>query len=97
MNRDDIMRVLIEERQNLEDRFDITSLALFGSVARNEARTDSDIDLLVEFKSPIGLLKFIELQQHLEKLLGCRVDIGTKRSLKSRIKDQVLQEAIHVA
>jgi predicted nucleotidyltransferase len=65
-------------------------------VARDEARPDSDVDLLVEFKEPVGLFQFIEFQQRLEALLGCKVDLGTKRSLKVQIRDQVLQEVIRV-
>ncbi len=97
MNRKDILLILRTERQNFVDRYNIAWLAIFGSVARDEARPESDVDLIVEFEHPVGLLQFIELQQHLERILGCKVDLGTKRSLKSRIKDQVLREAIRVA
>jgi len=97
MKRDDVLIKLKEQRQELTERYGIASLFLFGSVARDEARPDSDIDLLVEFKQPIGLFQFIELQQQLEALLGCKVDLGTKRSLKVQFNDQVFQEAIRVA
>ena len=97
MKRDDVLIKLKEQRQELTERYGVASLFLFGSVARDEARPDSDIDLLVEFKQPIGLFQFIELQQQLEALLGCKVDLGTKRSLKVQFKDQVFQEAIRVA
>jgi hypothetical protein len=97
MKRDDVLIKLKEQRQELTEQYGIASLFLFGSVARDEALPDSDIDLLVEFKQPIGLFQFIELQQQLEALLGCKVDLGTKRSLKVQFKDQVYQEAIRVA
>ncbi len=77
-------------------RFDKAFL-LFGSVARGETREDSDVDLLVEFSQPVGMFQFIEIQQWLESLLGCRVDLGTPRSLKSALKEKVLREAIRVA
>ena len=73
------------------------NVRLFGSLARREERADSDVDLLVEFKHPVGLFEFIELQQRLETILGCKVDLGTLRSLKPRLKEQVLREAIRVA
>jgi len=95
--RDEVLSKLTAHRQELTERYSIAALFLFGSVARDEARPDSDVDLLVEFDKPVGLFLFIELQQDLEKLLGCKVDLGTKRSLKTRIKDQVLREAIRVA
>jgi len=97
MNRQEVLLKLQQQYEDLALHYGVTALFLFGSVARNEARPDSDVDLLVEFEQPIGLFKFIELQQQLESLLGCKVDLGTKRSLKPRIKDQVLQEAIRVA
>src|SRR6266545_686942 len=97
MKRNDVLRILQKERKNLVDHYNISALSLFGSVARDDARQDSDVDILVEFSRPVGLFQFIELQQRLEALLGSRVDLGTPRSLKPRIKEQVLQEAIRVA
>jgi uncharacterized protein len=97
MKRDDAVRILKEQRNELAERYKVASLSLFGSVARDENHTGSDVDLLVEFSQPVGLFLFIELQQRLESLLGCKVDLGTPRSLKSRLKEQVLQEAIRVA
>lgn len=70
-------------------RADLTSLpnhpialSVFGSVARGDARQDSEVDILVELSHPVGLSQFIELQQRLEALLGCRVDLGAPRALK---------------
>ena len=97
MNRNEVLRILREQSKNLAERYSIASLSLFGSVARDEAAADSDVDFLVEFKHPVGLFEFIELQQRLETILGCKVDLGTIRSLKPRLKEQVLREAIRVA
>jgi predicted nucleotidyltransferase len=97
MKRDDVLRILQKERQELLDHYNISTLSVFGSVARDDARQDSDVDILVEFSRPVGLFQFIELQQRLEALLGSKVDLGTPRSLKPRIKAQVLQESIRVA
>jgi predicted nucleotidyltransferase len=97
MKRNDVLRILQKERKELVDRYNISSLSVFGSVARDDARQDSDVDILVEFSRPVGLFQFIELQQRLEDLLGCKVDLGTLRSLKPRIKKRVLKETIRVA
>lgn len=97
MKRSDVLRILQKERQELVDHYNISTLSVFGSVARDDAREDSDVDILVEFSRPVGLFQFIELQQRLEALLGSKVDLGTPRSLKPRIKEQVLQEAIRVS
>lgn len=97
MKRSEVLRILHQQRMELAGQYHVASLSLFGSVARDEARPDSDVDLLVEFSQPVGLFQFIELQQKLEALLGSKVDLGTPRSLKPRIKERVLREAIRVA
>jgi uncharacterized protein len=84
--------------RELHENYAVKSLELFGSVARDEARHDSDVDLLVEFSHPLGLFHFfIGLKQYLESLLGCQVDLGTLSSLKPTLKENIIQEAIHVA
>lgn len=95
MKRDEVLSAL-KHNNILAEQFGIKALYLFGSTARDEARPDSDVDLLVEFNRPLGLFEFIELQQKLESILGCKVDLGTKRSLKQQIKEEVLQGAILV-
>lgn len=94
--RDEILRLLREHRADLE-RLGVKSLALFGSSLRGEAREDSDIDLLVEFLRPVGLFEFVDAKQYLEDVLGCRVDLGTPESLKPRLREAVLAEAVYVA
>lgn len=93
---DGIRETLREHQQTLSERFGVRSLALFGSVARDEATTESDIDLLVEFDRPIGLFELFALQDELEALLGRPVDVGTVASLKPRIRERVLEEAVSV-
>jgi predicted nucleotidyltransferase len=94
--RDEILRVLREHRSDLE-RLGVKSLALFGSAVRGEAREDSDVDLLVEFQRPIGLFEFVDVKQYLEGVLGCGVDLGTPDSLKPRLRETVLAEAVYVS
>jgi predicted nucleotidyltransferase len=95
MKRADILAQLHAHQREL-DAYGVKSLALFGSVARDEARPDSDIDLLVEFSRPVGLFTFIALQQYLERLLNCKVDLGTAKSLRPGLRARVLREAVHV-
>lgn len=89
--------MLRANRVALAERFGVSRLTLFGSVARDQAEPGSDVDLLVEFSKPVGFFSFMELQNHLEALLGCTVDLGTARSLKPRIRARVLAEAVDVA
>ncbi len=76
--------------------FQIKSLALFGSVAHNQATVASDLDFLVEFEGATTFDRYMDLKFFLEDLFGKPVDLVTKRSLKPQIADAVLQEAIHV-
>ncbi|MGH2584230.1 MAG: nucleotidyltransferase family protein, partial [Dehalococcoidia bacterium] len=91
MRRADVLQVLGEHREDLA-KHRVKSLALFGSVARDEAGADSDVDLLVEFDRPVGLFAFFDLQEYLEGLFGSRVDLGTPDGLKERIKPSVMQD-----
>jgi uncharacterized protein len=97
MKREDALKTLSAHEDELRDQFGVRSLALFGSVARDEATEGSDVDLLVEFNLPTGYFGLVQLQEHLERLLGCKVDVGTPRSLKPRLRARVLEECIHVA
>jgi predicted nucleotidyltransferase len=97
MKRDDVMRILIEHRDALQRQFGVKSLALFGSVARNEAIIVSDVDLLVEFDRPIGLFHLIGTEQFIVQLLGgTEVDLVLKRALLPELKGDILAEAIDV-
>jgi predicted nucleotidyltransferase len=96
MSRQEVLSTLRAQQDALHRRFGVARLTLFGSVARDEATQGSDVDLLVEFDKPVGLFAFLELQSHLEALLGCAVDLGTMKSLKPRLRARVMAEAVHV-
>ena len=70
----------------------VKSLELFGSVVRGEAGPKSDLDILVEFSKPIGLLAFVGLKQRLTVLLGWPVDLVTPDALKSPLRENILKE-----
>jgi uncharacterized protein len=88
------LEILSKHRHELQ-QFGVRSIALFGSVVREEARPESDIDILVEFGRPIGLLAFLQLQHRLEDLLGRRVDLVTPAALKRQLRDRILKEAVY--
>ena len=97
MRRTDVLRKLRAERDNLRQRYGVESLALFGSVARDEAGPDSDVDLLVEFGRPITLFDLVAVQQYLEHCLGVRrVDLVPRDSVYAAFRDDILGEAVHV-
>jgi predicted nucleotidyltransferase len=70
------------------------NLRIFGSVARHEADSASDLDLLVEMEPERSLLDLGGLLMDLQELLGCQVDIVTEKGLRGRIRERVLKEAI---
>jgi uncharacterized protein len=75
----------------------VRSLALFGSVARDDAGAGSDVDLLVEFDKPVGLFHFFRVQRRLEEILGCRVDLVMRDAVKPQLRDRILGEAVRAA
>lgn len=74
----------------------VKSVALFGSTARNEAGTESDVDILVEFDAPLTFDRFMETKFLLEEILDQPVDLVIKKNLKPRIKPRIESEAIYV-
>jgi predicted nucleotidyltransferase len=97
MNRDDVLRILVEQRDELREKFGVKSLALFGSVARDETNDTSDVDLLIEFDRPITLFDLVAVQQRLENALGgTRVDIVMRDAIFPAIREDILEDAIHV-
>jgi predicted nucleotidyltransferase len=86
------MEILRSHQAELR-RIGVKSLKLFGSVVRGEAGPESDIDILVEFSRPIGLLAFVGLKHRLAELLGRPVDLVTPAALKAPLRDGILNEA----
>ncbi|MEW5929013.1 MAG: nucleotidyltransferase family protein [Gemmatimonadota bacterium] len=96
MRRDEALRILREYSAEL-DAMGISSLSLFGSVARDEAGPASDVDLLVEFDRPVGYFELFDVQEYLEGILGRRVDLGTPDAIRRQFRDQILAEAVRAA
>ena len=94
MEQQKTLEMLRKHRNELR-QFGVKSIAVFGSVVRGEAGPDSDIDILVEFDPPVGLLAFFRLQYYLEDLLGRRVDLVTPAALKRQLRDRILKEAVY--
>ena len=84
MQRDEVLTILAQHQDSLK-RFGVKSIAIFGSVARNEAKSDSDVDILIEFEGLVTFDRYMDLKFFLEDLFGKPVDLVTKRSLKPQI------------
>lgn len=97
MTREKVLEALGELEPILRREHVVRSLALFGSSARGAARETSDVDLLVEFARPVGLLHLIGTQQFLERALhGLRVDLVLRHSVIEELKADILKDAIDV-
>jgi predicted nucleotidyltransferase len=93
---EEILTALRQHLPQLRDQYRVSSLGVFGSYARAEQGKRSDLDVLVEFEEAPTLLKLAALQRHLSELVGVKVDLVLKRSLKPAIGEVVLSEAVYV-
>lgn len=93
---DPIRKKIREKMPELQSEYHVRNLEIFGSYLRGEQKKRSDLDILVEFEETVDLFKFMELEAFLSKLLGVKVDLVMKETLKSRIKERILKEAIPV-
>ena len=96
MDRTHIITTLTAHKPVLAQRFGVLKLALFGSVARGTARTDSDVDVLVDFGVAATPEAYFGVQFYLEDLLGCPVDLVTERALRPQIRPYVERDAIPI-
>jgi predicted nucleotidyltransferase len=96
MRRDDALRILREHLGELR-ALGALDLTLIGSVARDDARTDSDVDLLVELAPGMGLREYMGLKFRLEALLGRPVDLVTRDALRPHQRAAIEPDRVHVA
>jgi predicted nucleotidyltransferase len=95
MNKEETLLKLRAIKQKIES-FGVKSLAIFGSVAREESNESSDLDLLVEFEGKMTFDKYMDLKFYLEDYLDVKVDLVSQKMLKKQILNIVLEEAINV-
>lgn len=93
---EEIKEILTKHKEELRERFKVKEVGIFGSYAREEQRKRSDVDILVEFYETIDLFEFVELGDYLSEILGVKVDLVMKDTLKPRIKERILNEAIYL-
>lgn len=96
MNRDRTIELLSQSKAELRDRFGVTRLALFGSISRNMAQSDSDVDILVDFDGPATSTRYFGVQFYLEDLLGRPVDLVTEKALRPELRPYIEQEKVNV-
>lgn len=96
MNRSRAIELLTRSKPILAARYGVTELALFGSTARDAARNDSDVDVLVSFDGPATSERYFGVQFYLEDLFGAPIDLVTDKALRPELRPFVEKEAVHV-
>ncbi len=96
MKRDDIVRTLVELKEEARQKYRSEIKGFFGSYARGEEREGSDLDVLVEFQEGADLFDFVGVGLFLEEQLGIGVDIVSLGSIREEIKPNVSKEAIYL-
>ena len=93
----DILAIIQANKDVIYSRFHVESLSVFGSVSKGEAKSDSDVDILVRYKITPGIFSFLDLKHYLESILNKPVDLVTEGALKKDMRQEIIQEAIRVA
>lgn len=96
MRRDEALAIIRAHEPELRE-LGVATLELFGSVARDEAGPQSDVDLMVQFDRSVDLFHFIGLKLKLEEWLGCEVDLVSRRAVKRQLRERIFAEAIRAA
>lgn len=89
-----VLEILAAIKPTLKRQYAVAEIGLFGSYARGEEQKASDVDILVEFARPVGMFKFLELEEYLETKIGKKVDLVSRKALKPYIGRKILEEVI---
>lgn len=96
MNRTQVLEVLTRAKPELQRRFGVTRLALFGSTARDEASPGSDVDIVVSFDGPATSQRYFGVQFYLEDALGRPVDLVSEKAVRPELRPVIEREAVNV-
>ncbi|MXV76533.1 nucleotidyltransferase family protein [Candidatus Poribacteria bacterium] len=93
---EELKKIIAEKRDEIRKQYKAQIVAVFGSYARGDFHADSDLDLLVDMDPGASLFDLVGLQHFLEDRLGCKVDVGTRNSLREELRASVFSEAIYL-
>jgi len=95
---EEIKAILKEHKKDVVLKYRVIEIGIFGSFVRGEQRRHSDVDILVEFnqRNIPGLLKFIEMERYLEKLLSKKVDLVRKGGIRPELRKVILKEVVYI-
>lgn len=93
---EEIKNILTKAKPELQKKYPLSELGIFGSYVRGDATEESDIDVLVDFNAPLGLIKYIGLSHQLQQLFNLKVDVVSKDGIKPKYWIYVSQNLIYV-
>jgi len=93
---DEIRDILTKHKEEVQHKYKVIELGIFGSFVRGEQKKRSDIDILVEYSELPDLLKLIELENRLQKLLKRKVDLIEKSGIRTELKERILKEVVYI-
>ena len=91
-----IKKILISQKNILKNKYNVKEIGIFGSYVNGNYNKESDVDILVEFSKPVGLIKFIKLEEYLKDLIGIKVDLVLRDGIKPALRSNILKQAVYV-
>ncbi len=91
-----IKKILTSHKDILRNKYNVKEIGIFGSFIQGNQDKDSDVDILVDFSKPVGLIEFIKLEEYLKDLLGIKVDLVLKEGIKPALRSNILKQAVYV-
>ncbi len=91
-----IKKILTSHKNILRNKYNVKEIGIFGSYVNGNYNKESDVDILVEFSNPVGLIKFIKLEEYLKDLLGIKVDLVLRDGIKPALRSNILKQAVYV-
>ena len=95
-NLDLVLDKIKRDKENLQEKFSVSEIGVFGSCVRGEDTADSDLDILVDTGGSLDFFDFLELEEHLSALTAKKVDLVQRRVLKPAIGRQILEEVVYL-
>ncbi|HAK88603.1 MAG: nucleotidyltransferase [Nitrospirae bacterium GWC2_46_6] len=93
---EEVKEILKEHKAEVREKYKVMEIGIFGSFVRGEQKKRSDIDILVEYSELPDLLKLIELENRLRKLLKRKVDLIEKSGIRTELKETILKEVVYI-
>ena len=93
---DELKKILSERKPEIKKKYKVKSIGIFGSYVSGKSNKRSDVDVLVEFSEPVGMFVFLDLEEYLQRIFGLKVDLVSKKALKPKIGENILNEVVYI-